>query len=59
MSHNNKPTIYPLEKLSDFDREYIEEIVQAAARADKALSNQQKNIDKNTGQAEKPLIEKK
>ncbi len=32
MSPNNKPTIYPLEKLSDFDKEFILKIAKAAAQ---------------------------
>jgi len=59
MSHNNRPTIYPLEKLSDFDREYIEEVAQAAAAA-KAAASKKKNSDKESGiQTEKPEIQKK
>ena len=59
MSHNSKPTIYPLDKLSNFDQEYIEEIAQAAARAAKAASSKQKNNAKDTGiQTGKPSTEK-
>ena len=39
ISPNNKATLYPLEKLSDLDQEFIEEIARAAARA--AESSQQ------------------
>jgi len=60
MSHNNKAIIYPLEKLSDFDREFIEEIAQAAARAASTTSSQQKKTNKEAGiQTEKPSTKKK
>ena len=60
MSHNKRPAIYPLDKLSDFDREYIEEIVQAAVKAAKTPSSQQKNSDKEAGTPiKKPSIQKK
>ena len=60
MSPNNKAIIYPLEKLSDFDQEFIEEIAQAAAKAAKAHSSKQENTVKDTStQTEKPSVKKK
>jgi len=61
MSYNNTPAIYPLEKLSDFDREYIEEIALGVAQATKTSSSQKKKkTDEEAGiQTEKSSNKKK